>query len=218
MKLLEDLKNINPKNPGSWPWAVKLLACAAICVTVLIAGFVFDWQGQIEALDNVKQEEDKLKETYLVKKKQAINLDIIKKQLTETQQSFGALLKQLPNKSEMDALLTDINQAGLGRGLQFDLFRPGAEVVTGVFAEQPITIRVTGNYDDIGKFSSDISQLPRIVTLNDISVNPAGGQLSMDTTAKTYRYLDENELAAQKKAAAPAKAPAAPAAPAGAKK
>lgn len=208
MKLLEELKNANPKKPGSWPWAVKLMACAAIFFAALIGGFVFDWQGQLGALDTVKQEEDKLKEAFLVKKKQAINLDIIKKQLTETRQSLGALLKQLPNKSEMDALLTDINQAGLGRGLQFELFRPGAEVVTGVFVEQPITIRVTGNYDDIGKFASDISQLPRIVTLNDISLSPnsAGGQLSMDTLAKTYRYLDESELAAQKKASKPAPA------------
>jgi type IV pilus assembly protein PilO len=151
-----------------------------------------------------------LRDTFLAKKKEAINLDIIKKQLIETQQSFGALLKQLPSKSEMDALLTDINQAGLGRGLQFDLFRPGGEVATGVFTEQPISIRVTGNYDDLGKFSSDISQLPRIVTLNEISIAPAaGGILSMDAIAKTYRYLDEDELAAQKKSAAK---------PAGAKK
>lgn len=203
---LKDLKNINPRNPGSWPWMAKLIACIAICIAVLIAGFVLDWQGQMEILRNAKQEENKLKEAFLVKKKQAINLDIIKKQLTETQQSFGALLKQLPNKSEMDALLTDINQAGLGRGLQFDLFRPGAEKVNGVFTEQPITIRVTGNYDDLGKFASDISQLPRIVTLNDISITPtgSGGVLGMDATARTYRYLDENELAAQKKPEKPA--------------
>jgi type IV pilus assembly protein PilO len=211
MSLLEELKNlknINPKNPGSWPWAAKLLACVAICILVLIGGYFLAWQEQLEKLSNVKQEEGKLKDAYLVKKKQAINLDIIKKQLTETQQSFGALLKQLPNKSEMDALLTDINQAGLGRGLQFELFRPGPEVTKGdVFTEQPITLRVTGSYDDLGRFSSDISQLPRIVTLNDISIIPvgvAGGQLAMDATAKTYRYLDEDELAAQKKAAKPA--------------
>jgi type IV pilus assembly protein PilO len=204
MKWLEELKNVNPKNPGSWPWVAKLLACVAIFMLVLIGGFFLDWQEQISTLSTVKEEEGKLKEAFLVKKKQAINLDIIKKQLTETQQSFGALLKQLPNKSEMDALLTDINQAGLGRGLQFELFRPGAEAVTGVFTEQPITIKVTGNYDDLGKFASDISQLPRIVTLNDISINGGAGQLSMDTVAKTYRYLDETELAAQKKAAAPA--------------
>jgi type IV pilus assembly protein PilO len=203
MNLLEELKNlknVDPKNPGGWPWVAKLLACVAIFLAVLIGGYALDWQTQLETLSNVKQEEGTLKDAFLVKKKQAVNLDIIKKQLTETQQSFGALLKQLPNKSEMDALLTDINQAGLGRGLQFDLFRPGTEVITGVFAEQPITLKVTGNYDDLGRFSSDISQLPRIVTLNDISITSANGQLSMDATAKTYRYLDEDELAAQKKA------------------
>jgi type IV pilus assembly protein PilO len=203
MNWLDDIKNINPKNPGSWPWPAKLISCVIICLAILIGGYVFDWQGQLETLSNVKLEEDKLKETFLAKKQQAINLDIIKKQLTETQQSFGALLKQLPNKSEMDALLTDINQAGLGRGLQFDLFRPSPEVVTGVFAEQPIAIRVTGNYDDLGKFASDISQLPRIVTLNEITINPTGTQLSMDTMAKTYRYLDEEELASQKKSSKP---------------
>ncbi len=139
--------------------------------------------------------------TYLEKKKQAINLDLIKKQLIETQESLGALLKQLPNKSEMDALLTDINQAGLGRGLQFELFRPGTEsVINGSFVEQPISIKVSGNYDDLGRFASDISMLPRIVTLNEISISQAaGGVLSMDAVAKTYRYLDENEVAAQKK-------------------
>jgi type IV pilus assembly protein PilO len=204
LQLLDDLKNINPKDPGGWPWLVKLVACLALFLVTVFAGAALDWQGQWETLSVAKDEEAKLRDTFLAKKKQAINLDIIKKQLTETQQSFGALLKQLPNKSEMDALLTDINQAGLGRGLQFDLFRPGPEVVTGVFAEQPIAIKVTGNYDDIGKFSSDISQLPRIVTLNEISINPAGGQLAMDAMAKTYRYLDEEELAAQKKAAKPA--------------
>lgn len=201
MKLLEDLKSIDPKNPGGWPWPVKLVMLAAMFFGVVFAGAVFDWQDQWESLSRVKQEEEKLKETFLDKKKQAINLDIIKKQLTETQQSFGALLKQLPSKSEMDALLTDINQAGLGRGLQFELFRPGPEVVTGVFAEQPIAIKVAGAYDDLGKFASDISQLPRIVTLNNISISPAAAQLAMDATAKTYRYLDEEELATQKKAA-----------------
>ena len=204
MKLLEDLKNINPKDPGGWPWPVKISTLAAIFVAVLVGGAILDWQGQWEVLSNVKQEEVKLKDTFLVKKKEAINLDIIKKQLTETQQSFGALLKQLPNKSEMDALLTDINQAGLGRGLQFELFKPGTETVSGVFAELPITIKVMGNYDDLGKFSSDISQLPRIVSLSNISINPAAGQLSMDATARTYRYLDEEELATQKKSAKPA--------------
>ena len=202
MNFFDELRNVDPKTPGSWPWLVKITAFAAMFLMVIAAGAAFDWQGEWENLQNVRQEENKLRDTFLAKKREAINLDIIKKQLIDTQQSFGALLKQLPSKSEMDALLTDINQAGLGRGLQFELFRPGAEVATGVFTEQPITIKVTGNYDDLGKFASDISQLPRIVTLNDISVVPgAGGVLNMDATAKTFRYLDEDELAAQKRAA-----------------
>ncbi len=200
---LDELKNLNPRNPGAWPWPAKILAFIAMFLGVVIAGALFDWQGQWENLSTIRQEEEKLKETFLAKKKEAINLDLIKKQLTETQESFGALLKQLPSKSEMDALLTDINQAGLGRGLQFELFRPGAERQEGAFAEQPITIRVTGNYDDLGKFASDISMLPRIVTLNDIAITPTGSILSMDAVAKTFRYLDEAEMAAQKK---PAKA------------
>lgn len=201
-KFLEEFKNVDPKNPGSWPWLIKVVAFFSIFVAIIVVGALVDWQGQWDSLQGIKQEEVKLRETFLTKKREAINLDIIKKQLLETQQSFGALLKQLPSKSEMDALLTDINQAGLGRGLQFDLFRPGVEVATGVFTEQPIAIRVTGNYDDLGKFSSDISQLPRIVTLNDIAISTnAGGDLSMEATAKTYRYLDEDELAAQKKSA-----------------
>jgi type IV pilus assembly protein PilO len=205
MNFFDELKNIDPKTPGSWPWLIKSAAFLAIFLVIVAAGAVLDWQGEWDILQTVRQEEDKLRDTYLAKKREAINLDIIKKQLIDTQQSFGALLKQLPSKSEMDALLTDINQAGLGRGLQFELFRPGAESATGVFTEQPIAIKVTGNYDDLGKFSSDISQLPRIVTLNDISVSPgSGGVLNMDAVAKTYRYLDETELAAQKKTSKPA--------------
>lgn len=206
INFLAELKNIDPKKPGGWPWLVKLLAFVTIFLVVVAAGAFLDWQGQYERLQQVRQEESTLKETYLVKKGQAINLDIIKKQLLDTQQSFGALLKQLPSKSEMDALLTDINQAGLGRGLQFELFRPGAEVQTGVFTEQPIAIKVTGSYDDLGSFASDVSQLPRIVTLNDIRITPiAGGagmpaSLGLEATAKTYRYLDEAELAARTRA------------------
>jgi type IV pilus assembly protein PilO len=202
MNFFEEIKNVDPKTPGSWPWLVKITAFVSLFLVIVAAGAVLDWQDQWDSLKMVQQEEDNLRETFLTKKREAINLDIIKKQLIDTQQSFGALLKQLPNKSEMDALLTDINQAGLGRGLQFELFRPGAEVTTGVFTEQPITIKVTGNYDDLGKFASDISQLPRIVTLNDIGVSPGtAGVLTMDATARTFRYLDDDELAAQKRAA-----------------
>ncbi|GAB1233157.1 type 4a pilus biogenesis protein PilO [Ferrigenium sp. UT4] len=203
MDFLEELKNIDPNKPGGWPWLVKLTAFSAMFLVVVVSGAFLDWQDQYENLKQVEREEVTLKESYLEKKREAINLDIIKKQLLDTQQSFGALLKQLPSKSEMDALLTDINQAGLGRGLQFELFRPGVEVATGVFTEQPIALKVTGNYDDLGNFASDVSQLPRIVTLNDIKISPlAGGVgLSLEATAKTYRYLDEAELAAQKRAA-----------------
>ena len=200
--ILEQLKNVNPKTPGSWPLPIKLGALALMLIGVMSAGAVLDWQDEWNRLTTIREEENKLKEAYLAKKKQAVNLDLIKKQLIETQQSFGALLKQLPTKSEMAALLTDINQAGLGRGLLFDLFRPGPEVATGVFTEQPITIKVTGTYDDLGKFASDISMMPRIVTLNEINIVPTtGGQLALDAIAKTYRYLDEAELSAQNKPA-----------------
>ena len=202
MMTFDDLKNLNPKTPGAWPWPAKLLAFAMMFVAVVVAGAVLDWQDQWNRLKGAQQKEVTLKETFLTKKKVAVNLDLIKKQLLETQESFGALLKQLPNKSEMDELLTDINQAGLGRGLQFDLFRPGPETIKGSFAEQPIAIKVTGNYDDLGKFASDVSMLPRIVTLNDIAISPdKSGVLTMDAVAKTFRYLDEEEIAAQKRAA-----------------
>lgn len=208
MKLLEQLKTVNPKTPGEWPQSVKLFSLAVTLLLVLVLGGLLDWQEQWQTLSLYQQEEETLKKVFLDKKQQAINLDLLKKQMAATEQSFGALLKQLPNKSEMDALLTDINQAGLGRGLQFELFRPANELITGVFAEQPIAIRVTGNYDDIGHFASDISQLSRIVTLNDIALSQtSSGTLAMDATAKTYRYLDDAELAAQKKAAKAAGAP-----------
>jgi len=203
MMNFNDLKNLNPKTPGAWPWPAKIIAFVIMFIAVVLAGAVFLWQDQWETLGKVQAEEEKLKENFLLKKKQAINLDLIKKQLTETQESFGALLKQLPSKSEMDALLTDINQAGLGRGLQFDLFKPGAEKVNGSFTEQPIAIKVTGNYDDLGKFAGDIAMLPRIVTLNDIHISPLKEGLAMNATAKTFRYLDEEEPAAQKKQSAP---------------
>ena len=198
---LEEVKNANPKTPGSWPLPIKISALALMLIAVIGAGAFFDWQDEWARLTVIQDQEVKLKETYLIKKKQAVNLDLIKKQLIETQQSFGALLKQLPTKSEMAALLTDINQAGLGRGLLFDLFKPGPEVASGVFTEQPITLRVTGSYDDLGRFASDISMMPRIVTLSEISITPSTQGLTLDAIAKTYRYLDEDELSSQKKPA-----------------
>lgn len=201
---INELKNVNPKTPGSWPLPVKLTAFIAMFIGVVAAGAILDWQAEWERLTGIQEQEVQLKETYMTKKRQAVNLDLIKKQLIETQQSFGALLKQLPTKTEMAALLTDINQAGLGRGLLFDLFRPGPEVITKELAEQPITIKVTGNYDDLGKFSSDISTMPRIVILGEISIaTTSQGMLTMDAIAKTYRYLDDSELRKKPAAGAP---------------
>jgi type IV pilus assembly protein PilO len=205
--LLEELKNVNPKTPGNWPMPIKSGALLLMLLGIVAIGAYLDWLPEWERLTAFRDEEERLKVSYLEKKKEAVNLDLIKKQLIETQQSFGALLKQLPTKSEMASLLTDINQAGLGRGLLFELFRPGTEVVTGEFTEQPITIKITGTYDDLGRFASDISMLPRIVTLNEIGISTAKDGLSMDAIAKTYRYLDENELSIQKRAAQKKSAP-----------
>ena len=177
-----------------------------LLLLILAAGAVFDWRDQIEALDKAQDEEVKLREAYASKKAKAVNIDLYVTQLKEIEQSFGALLKQLPNKSEMDALLTDINQAGLGRGLQFELFRPATqERMADFYAELPISVRITGNYHDMGAFASDVAQLPRIVTLNDVGIVNDKGTLTMEATAKTFRYLDEEEVAKQRKAAKDAK-------------
>jgi type IV pilus assembly protein PilO len=187
----------------------KLVLLLALLVVILIAAYFLDWKGQLEDLDAGQQQETKLKQEYVDKKRQAVNLDLLRAQLREIETSFGALLKQLPNKSQMEALLVDINQAGLGRGLQFELFRPAQqETVREFYAELPISLKVTGNYHDMGAFASDIGQLPRIVTLNDLGLTVGkDGTLVLDTTAKTFRYLDEEELAAQRRAAKAAKAP-----------
>lgn len=203
---LDDLNKLNLKDVPNWPVLPKLGALAIVFSAILFAGYWFDWSTQLSELDGARQEETKLRDTFLNKKKQAINLDTYKSQLKEIEQSFGALLKQLPNKSEMDALLTDINQAGLGRGLQFELFKPAAtETPSEFYAELPITIRLTGSYHDLGAFVSDVSQLSRIVTLNDVNINSGKDGLVMDAVAKTFRYLDEDEVAAQKKVAKDAK-------------
>ena len=165
-----------------------------------LLGWWFGWRVQLEDLDEKRQQEEKLKEEWRTKKGQAVNLEEYQKQLAEINRSFGALLKQLPNASEMESLLVDINQAGLGRGLQFDLFKPGAEGFHEFYAELPITIKVLGPYHDLGAFTGDIAKLPRIVTLNDIDIAPTKeGGLTMSAVAKTFRYLDEAEVARQKK-------------------
>jgi type IV pilus assembly protein PilO len=203
---LDDLRRLNLREVGSWPLLPKAVALALIFVIIVIAGALLDWRDQFEALDASQQVEVKLREEYASKKAKAINYDLYRQQLFEIEQSFGALVKQLPNKAEMDALLTDINQAGLGRGLQFELFKPAAqERMADFYAELPISIRITGNYHDMGAFASDIAQLPRIVTLNDVSITNEKGTLAMDAVAKTYRYLDEDELARQRKAASQVK-------------
>ena len=195
---------LDPKKIGSAPVLVKLGVLVIVLAVIVGASWYFDWQDQLEKIARETGKETGLRETFKKKKLEAINLPAYQKQLEDIEKSFGALLKQLPGKAEMDALLTDINQAGLGRGLQFELFRPAtAETRRDFYAELPISIRITGNYHDIGAFASDIGKLSRIVTLNDIGLAPAGkGTLALDATAKTFRYLDESELAAQKKAAA----------------
>ena len=203
---VEDLKSTNWNDPGTWHAAPKALVLAAILVVIPVAGYFFDTAGQIEMLELGQQEESRLKQQYLDKKRQAINLDLHRQQLREINVQFGALLRQLPDKSQMDALLVDINQAGLGRGLQFELFRPGSDAVREFYAELPISVKVIGTYHDMGAFASDIGQLSRIVTLNDVTISTQkDGNLVMDATARTFRYLSDEEANAQKKAAAPKK-------------
>ncbi len=200
--LVEEIKRTNWKDAGTWHAAPKLLVLIAILVAIPVAGFFLHNNDQREELAKAQNQETKLKDEYLGKKKQAINLDLHRQQLREIDTQFGALLKQLPNKSQMDALLVDINQAGLGRGLQFELFRPApTEITREFYAERPITVRVIGNYHDMGAFASDVGQLPRIVTLNDVSIAAQKDVLVMDATARTFRYLDDDEVAAQRKGA-----------------
>lgn len=202
-KWLEELKQLDTKNPGNWPWPFKVGALVLIFVLILAAGFFVFYQNQLNDLEGQQKKEADLKTTFLEKKKLAVNLEAYQQQRAEIEQSFGALLKQLPTRSEMDALLIDINQAGLGRGLQFDLFKPApTETTTEFYAERPINLKVVGNYHDLGAFASDVSKLPRIVLLNDLNVVIAkDGILNMEAVAKTYRYLDPDEVAAQRKAA-----------------
>ncbi|MXS82644.1 type 4a pilus biogenesis protein PilO [Nitrosomonas oligotropha] len=199
--LLIELRQLDINQAGSWPVAFKIAALVILFIVIVIAGHFLVWQDQTETLEKIQAEEETLKNTYLLKKRSAVNLPALRAQLEEIEQSLSAMLKQLPDKSEMEALLVDINQAGLGRGLQFELFKPAEkETINAFYAELPVSIRVTGGYHDIGAFASDIARLPRIVTLNDISIAPgADGKLVLDAVAKTYRYLDEEEIAKQAK-------------------
>lgn len=196
----EDFKTLDPKDPGLWPLIPRAIILVGIFSIVLGVAWWMGWRVQQEELETKRRQEDKLKEEWVAKKRQAINLDEHRKQLAEINRSFGALLKQLPNASEMESLVVDVTQAGLGRGLQFELFKPGVEATKDFYAELPITIKVSGGYHDLGAFAGDIAKLPRIVTLNDIDM-AAGkdGNLSISAIAKTFRYLDEEELARQKR-------------------
>ena len=201
---LEEFRQLNPKDPGTWPLVPKIVVLLAILIVIPVAGFFLDTQGQLEQLEAGRLQELKLKDDFLNKKRLAVNLDLYKQQVREIDTQFGALLKQLPKKSEMEALLVDINQAGLGRGLQFELFKPAqSETSREFYNELPIQVKVTGTYHDMGSFASDVGQLSRIVTLNEVTVEAQkDGILSMDTVARTFRYLDEEEVAQRRQASA----------------
>lgn len=193
-------RGLNGRHPGQWPLVPRLLCAIGVFVVVLGLAYYFYWSTQLDELDAGQQEEVKLREAYKEKIHKAINLDALIKQKAQVEEYVSTLEKALPSKAEMDALLSDINHAGLGRGLQFELFRPDQPVVKDYYAEQPIHIIVTGSYHDIGAFSGDIANLPRIVTLNNLVLTSKDGTLTLDAVAKTFRYLDPKEVSAQKKA------------------
>ncbi|GAB3545897.1 type 4a pilus biogenesis protein PilO [Noviherbaspirillum agri] len=200
-------RGLNGRDPGQWPVIPRMLCGLGTLAGVVVLGWFLYLSGQKEELEAGEQEEVQLREAYQSKIRQAINLEGLRKQKEQVGEYVSTLEKQLPSKAEMDALLSDINQAGLGRGLQFELFKPGQVVVKDYYAELPITIKVTGNYHDVGAFTSDIANLPRIVTLNNLSLKSGKDNiLTLDATAKTFRYLDSEEVAAQRKAATQRKA------------
>jgi type IV pilus assembly protein PilO len=200
-QLSAQFQGLQGRHPGLWPLAPRLLCAAGVTAAVIGLGYFFYWSGQYEDLDRGEQAETKLRADYRAKIAQAVNLEALQAQKAQVDQYVVRLEKQLPSKAEMAALLSDINQAGLGRGLQFELFKPGQVVVKDYYAELPIDIKVSGSYHDIGSFASDMANLPRIVTLNNLSLTTGSdGKLSLDAVAKTFRYLDPEELAGQKKA------------------
>lgn len=200
-KVLDQFKNLNPKDIGTWPLAPRAVSLFFMFVVVMVAGWWFVWNPQVETLATKQQEETKLRDDWVGKKKQAVNLDLYQEQKAEIDRVFGALLKQLPNKTEIEALLVEINQSGLGRGLQFELFKPGGEAKKDFYAELPISVKLIGSFHDIGAFASDIGRLPRIVTLNNIVLTPGANSMTLDATTLTYRALDDEELATAKKPA-----------------
>ena len=193
-------QDLQGRPPGQWPIAPRLLCAAGVMVAVIAAGYFFYWQSQFDEQERLAGEEVTLRSDYRDKMAQAINLEALQEQKAQVDQYVERLQKQLPSKAEMAALLSDINQAGLGRGLQFELFRPGQIVVRDYYAELPIDIKVTGQYHDIGAFAADMAHLPRIVTLNNMALSTTkDGTLTLDAVAKTFRYLDQDEAASQRK-------------------
>ena len=194
-------EGLQGRHPGLWPLAPRLLCAAGVMAAVLGLGYFFYWSGQFEEQDALAAQELKLRDDYKLKMAQAINLDALEAQQQQVNRYVERLEKQLPSKAEMAALLSDINQAGIGRGLQFELFKPGQVVVKDYYAELPIDIKVTGHYHDIGEFAADMAKMPRIVTLNNLALTAGkDGALSLDAVATTFRYLDQEELDAQAKA------------------
>jgi type IV pilus assembly protein PilO len=204
--LTAQFQGLNGRHPGQWPVVPRALCGVGTLACVIVLAWFGYLSGQQEVLDQGIQEEVTLREQYKSKVQQAVNLEALRKQKEQVGEYVATLEKQLPSKAEMDALLSDINQAGLGRGLQFELFKPGQVVVKDYYAELPINIKVSGNYHDVGAFTSDIANLPRIVTLNNLNlIAGKDGTLTLDTIAKTFRYLDKEEVDAQRKAAGPKK-------------
>lgn len=201
-QLAEDFRTLDPKDPGLWPLAPRAVMLFALFAVLIGGAWWFGWNVQMEELQQKQAEELKLREEWVSKKKQAVNLDQYKAQLAEINSSFGELLKQLPNESEIGDLLVDVNKAAQSRGLLVDLFKPGSEVARDFYAEVPISLQLSGSYHDVGAFAGDVAKLPRVVTLNNIELtgNPRDGSLMVRTTAKTFRYLDEEEIARQRQA------------------
>lgn len=200
---LSQFRNLDPNNIGSWPLAARGGVVALVCVAVLGLGYWFDTQEQLAVLERARQSEDRLKKDFEVKQAKAVNLEAYRQQMTEMEESFGTMLRQLPSKTEVADLLVDITQTGLASGLEFELFKPGNASPKEFYAELPIEVRVMGMYHSFGEFVSGVAALPRIVTLHDINISPApkvSGSLIMQANAKTYRYLDEEEIAAARKA------------------
>jgi type IV pilus assembly protein PilO len=200
-QLAAQFQDLQGRQPGQWPLAPRLLCAAGVMAFVTGLGYFFYWSGQFETQEQGAAEEQRLRDEYRMKMAQAINLEALQAQKAQVDLYVERLEKQLPSKSEMADLLSDINQAGVGRGLQFELFKPGAEVVRDYYAEQPIDVKVTGKYNDVGAFAADMANLPRIVTLNNMAVSTKDGILQLEAVAKTFRYLDPEEIAAQKKKA-----------------